>query len=179
MLLTTLSPPSRFSWRDCWTSHGITPHIHLSPWCWVSSGIKFPHLTEIHPASQGGNSTNPIWGRRIGVCVCVCVCVCCAQPLQSCPTCDPVDHSPPGFSVLGIFPPRILEWVAMPSSRGSSQPRDRNCLSCISSIAGTLYMLRHWGSPGILVVLFNFLAEEMIFLFWNKYIPFHLHNDVF
>ena len=36
--------------------------------------------------------------------------------------CDPMDHSPPGSSVLGIFPTRILEWVAMPSSQGSSWP---------------------------------------------------------
>ena len=57
------------------------------------------------------------------VCVCVCVCVC--ESLQSCPTlCNPMDHSPPGSSVHGILQARILEWVAMPSSRGSSQPRD-------------------------------------------------------
>ena len=43
---------------------------------------------------------------------------------QSCPTlCNPVDCSPPGSSVYGIFQARILEWVATPSSRGSSQPR--------------------------------------------------------
>ena len=38
--------------------------------------------------------------------------------------CDPMNCSPPGSSVLGIFQARIPEWVAMPSSRGSSQPRD-------------------------------------------------------
>ena len=38
--------------------------------------------------------------------------------------CHPVDCSPPGFSVHGILQARILEWVVMPSSRGSSQPRD-------------------------------------------------------
>ena len=44
---------------------------------------------------------------------------------QSCPTlCDSLDCSLPGSSVLGVFQARILEWVAMPSSRGSSQPRD-------------------------------------------------------
>ena len=41
-----------------------------------------------------------------------------AKPLQSCPTlCDPMDCSPPGYSVHGIPQARILEWVAMPSSR--------------------------------------------------------------
>ena len=46
-----------------------------------------------------------------------------AKLLQSCLTlCDPTGCSPPGSSVLGILQARILEWVAMPSSRGSSQP---------------------------------------------------------
>ena len=42
---------------------------------------------------------------------------------QSCPTlCDPVDCSPPGFSAHGILQARILEWVAISFSRGSSWP---------------------------------------------------------
>ena len=45
---------------------------------------------------------------------------------QLCPTlCDPIDCSPPGSSVHGISQARILEWVVIPSSKGSSQPRDR------------------------------------------------------
>ena len=41
--------------------------------------------------------------------------------LQSCPTlCNAIDYSPPGSSVHGLLQARILEWVAMPSSRGSS-----------------------------------------------------------
>ena len=44
-----------------------------------------------------------------------------AKSLQSCPTlCDLMDHSLPGSSVHGILQAQILEWVAMPSSRGSS-----------------------------------------------------------
>ena len=38
-----------------------------------------------------------------------------------------MDCSPPGSSVYGLLQARILEWVAMPSSRGSSRPRDRTC----------------------------------------------------
>jgi len=54
-----------------------------------------------------------------------CVCVP-AKLFQPCLTlCDSVDCSPPGSSVCGIFQARILEWVAMSSSRGSSQPKDR------------------------------------------------------
>jgi len=44
---------------------------------------------------------------------------------QSCPTLfDPMDCSLPGSSVHGILQPRILEWAALPFSRGSSQPWD-------------------------------------------------------
>ena len=50
---------------------------------------------------------------------------------QSCPTlCDPMDCHPPGSSVHEIFQARILEWVAISFSRGSSQPRDRTWVSC-------------------------------------------------
>ena len=53
-----------------------------------------------------------------------------AKSLQSCSTlCGPMDCSPPGSSVHGILQTRILEWVAMPSSKGSSQPRDQTQVS--------------------------------------------------
>ena len=66
---------------------------------------------------------------------------------QSCPTlCNSMDHSPPGSSVLGMSQARMLEWVAMPSSRGSSQPRDQTLDSCIAD-RFLLYCLSHQGSP--------------------------------
>ena len=69
----------------------------------------------------------------------VCACVC-AKLLQLCLTlCDPMDSSPPGSSVHGILQARILEWVAMPSSRGSSRPRDRTCVSYISCIGRRVF----------------------------------------
>ena len=52
--------------------------------------------------------------------------------------CDPMDCSPLGSSVHGILQARILEWVAMPSSRGSSRSRDRTWVSCI---AGRFFMV--------------------------------------
>ena len=52
---------------------------------------------------------------------------------QSCVTCcNTMDHSPPSSSVHGILQARILEWVAIPFSRGSSQPRDQTQVSCIA-----------------------------------------------
>ena len=48
--------------------------------------------------------------------------------------CDPMDCSPPGSSVHGILQARKLEWVAMPSSRESSPPRDRIHISWVSCI---------------------------------------------
>ena len=58
-----------------------------------------------------------------------------AESLQSCLThCDPVDCSPPGSSVHGISQARILEWVAMPSSRGSCQSRGWTCISYVLGI---------------------------------------------
>ena len=48
----------------------------------------------------------------------------CAKSLSHLTLCDPMDCSPPGSSVHGVFPARILEWVAISSSRGSSPPRD-------------------------------------------------------
>ena len=54
--------------------------------------------------------------------------------------CNPVDCSMPGSSVHRILQARILEWVAMPSSRGSSRPRDRTHISCISCIGRWVFL---------------------------------------
>ena len=57
-----------------------------------------------------------------------------------CPAfCDAMDWSLPGSSVYGISQARILEQVAMPSSRGSSQPRDQTWISYVSAMAGGFY----------------------------------------
>ena len=60
--------------------------------------------------------------------------------------CDPMDCSPPDSSVQGIFEARILEWVAISFSRGSSQPRDQNQVSHIAGGFFTSWDTReaHW-----------------------------------
>ena len=52
----------------------------------------------------------------------------------------PMDCSPPGTSVLGILQARILEWAAMSSCRGASQPRDRTCVSYICCIGSGFFI---------------------------------------
>ena len=71
------------------------------------------------------------------------VCTCMpAKSLQSCPTlCSPMDWNPPGSSVHGILQVKILEWVTISSSWGSSRPRDR---TWVYSVFGTgLWVLYH------------------------------------
>ena len=65
---------------------------------------------------------------------------------QSCLTlCDPMDCSPPGSSVHGLLQARILEWVAIPFSRGSSWPRSE---TQVSHIAGRFFFFSIWASRG-------------------------------
>ena len=70
----------------------------------------------------------------------------CDQSLQWCATpCDPMDCSLPGSSVHRILQARILEWVAMPSSMGSSWSMDWTCVSCITGRLFTLWAT--WEAP--------------------------------
>ena len=85
--------------------HGLQPNRLLRPW-------DFPSKS----TGVGCHCTG------IGRCMC-------AQSLQSRPTpCHPMDCIPPGSPVHGVLQAKILERVAMPSSRGSSQG-DRTCVS--------------------------------------------------
>ena len=62
----------------------------------------------------------------------------------------PMDCGPPGSSVCGILQARILEWVAIFFSRGSSWPGDKTRVSCISYICRwILYQLSHLGSSRV------------------------------
>ena len=92
----------------------------------------------------------------------------CAKLLQSCPTLwDPMDYSPPGSSAHGILRARILEWVAAPSSRESSQPRDPALISYITCIGRwVLFPLVPPGKPLIFCIL------------KSRSIPQHIHWSV-
>ena len=71
--------------------------------------------------------------------------------------CDPMDCSPPGSSAQGISQARILEWVAISFSRGSSWPRDGTCVSCISS-----WVLHLWATSKEQCSVFFLLFIECI-----------------
>ena len=74
---------------------------------------------------------------------CCCFLSVCVKSLQLCPTLfKPMDCSLPDSSFHGIFQAGILEWIIMPSSRGSSRPRDWTHVSCISCIVGRYFI--HW-----------------------------------
>ena len=108
----------------------LTIHTVLTPgfcfWYWTIVVLK---------GTIGGNWVNflPELFLQFPVYVCVCVCVYMkVKVAQSCLTlCDPLD-----YKVLGILQARILEWVAFPFSRGSSQPRDE---TQVSSTAGRFF----------------------------------------
>ena len=61
--------------------------------------------------------------------------------------CNPMDCSSPSSSVSGILQVRILQWVAVPSSRGSSRPRDQTHSPAFSVLQVEFLPLIHWGSP--------------------------------
>ena len=110
---------------------------------------------------------------------------------QSCLTlCDPMDYSPPGSSVHGILQARILEWVAIPFSRGSSPPRDWTWVSYTAGRSLTIWATK-W-SPRILEwVAIPFLGVSCwptdwtwvsctagrFFTFWATYGGWNLMNN--
>ena len=84
---------------------------------------------------------------------------------QSCPTlCDPVDCSPPGSSIPGILQARILEWVAISFSRGSSQPRG---LTQVSRIAGRCF--NFWATREV-SYFSPTLISEIVKPFWPSWL---------
>ena len=73
---------------------------------------------------------------------------------------DPMDCSPPGSSAHGISHARKLEWVAISRSRGSSQPRDGTCVSCVFCIGRWFFLpLCHLGS--------HFYLRNLVFIHWT------------
>ena len=105
-----------------WRSLG-DQYRHRSSHCWENPTPNSPTV----PRNQGLREWE---GRSDSLWIIIYYVLC--SVTQLCLTlCDPMDRSPPGSSVHGILQARMLEWVAMPSSRGSSWPRDWTQVSCI------------------------------------------------
>ena len=69
-------------------------------------------------------------------------------------------------SVHGILQARILEWVAMPSSRRSARPRDQTCVSYISCDGRqVLYLWRHLELTYIFLILWKIETNSIIFVY--------------
>ena len=66
---------------------------------------------------------------------------------------DPMNCTPPASFVYGIFQARILKWIAMPFSRGSSWPRDWTWVSCIAGRFFTVWSTRNFCSNYMLYYL--------------------------
>ena len=116
-------------------------------WIWVSSGSWWwtgrPGVLQ----SNGSQSRTWLsnWTELInGSCVLIeHACLCSVATVMR-----PIDYSPPGFSLYGIFQTRLLDWVAISSSRVSSQPRDWTHVFCISCTGRQILLpVSHLGSP--------------------------------
>ena len=102
------------------------------------------------------NSTDEL--QKQGACVCVCARTRMCVRAQSCPTlCNPMDCSPPGSSVHGIFQARILEWVAISYSRGFSDPWMEPTSLVSPPLAGMFFNTEPPGKP-----LKNSILTEII-----------------
>ena len=103
----------------------------------------------------------------------------CAKKLQLCLTLyHPMDCSPPSSSVHGILQARILEWVAIPSSKESFQSRDQTHVSyasCISRLV--LYHLHHLGSPKKNTYTYMYICVYIyIYIYTHTHIYIHTHT---
>jgi len=117
-----------------WTFQQWIQQEQVTPW--RGDGVSWPVSNRYYISSLLHPDTNLGIRRRKGNsseekqlwCVC-------ARSLQSCLTlCNAMDCSLPGSAVQGVLQKRLLEWLAMPSSRGSSRPRDWTWVSYISCI---------------------------------------------
>ena len=126
--------------KDCSLEPRRTPDLQTL-WLQTSSlqGMR-EEISAVLSHEVHGNLLLQSWQTNVvGLAGC---CFCCCSVAKSCLfLCNPMDCSPPGSSVHGIFQARILEWVVIFSSKGSSWPMDRTCVSC-----GGRWIIYHWAT---------------------------------
>ena len=104
-------------------------HNHFGPSRIVIPTIVVPGTDFV----EDSFSTDWVWGHLSGWFKSITFIVPFVLVAQSCLTLyNPMDYSPPGSSVRGILQARIVEWVAIPFSRRSSQPRNWTWFSCLA-----------------------------------------------
>ena len=102
----------KLTWHTDWRWHG-----------WGHNDIKWPYVSQKDWPQQSTGKWNEV--------------------AQSCPTlCNPMDCSLTGSSIHGVFQARVLEWVTISFSRGSSRPRDQTQVSCIGGRHFTIWATR-------------------------------------
>ena len=112
------------------------------------------HVSGISVLGYRSDSTLSPWSMRM-----------CVLSRFSRPTlCDPTGRNLPASSVHGIFPARILEWVATLFSRWSFWSRDWICICCISCIAGGFFTTEPLGKPPLIS---GIRANEIWKVRWN------------
>ena len=116
----------------------------------------------------------------------VCLTCVCAKSLQLCPApCDLMSHNLPGSSVHGVLQARVLEWVAMPSSRGSPWHRDRTLVSlsfffpwwrtlflfhyCIINILGFSKTKGRWRKGESEYLVYDIVRTPFPLLHWSPF----------
>ena len=119
----TIGVRCHFLLQRIFLTHGLNPHLLH----WQADSLPLCNL---------GSHTHIYY-------IHICIYMKWSEVAQSCPTvCNPVDCSLSGSSIHGILQARILEWVAISFSRGSSQPRDRIWVSCIAGRCFNLWATR-------------------------------------
>ena len=130
-----------FTYRRIWhinTCFWQNPEVSKVSWRY----LKYNRIFSVNIFTIRYNiSTSKFWS----------YCCCCLVAKLCLTLYDLMNYSPSGSSIRGISQARILEWVAISFSRGSSQPRDQTCISCI---AGRFFY--HWAN-----------WEEL----WSCYLP--------
>ena len=106
-------------------------YVTLRLWTKLESNLPMSYVSAPPAGSPNTRASGKdLHGRGAQGCAKGC---CCCLVTKSCPTlCKPMDYNLPGSSGHGTSQARILEWVAIPFSRGSSWPRDRTRVSCTS-----------------------------------------------
>ena len=131
---SSLDWTTKISYARAWPRFGLW-NLQKLKRCWPStSAVYLSRKSQRYRRSLRVSWEGPSGrGQCLGVRSCTWLLAVLCLVSQSCPVlCNSMDYSPPGSFVHGILQARILEWVAMPFSRGSSQPRDRTQVFCIA-----------------------------------------------